>query len=149
MFDIRACEQWQIHGAWFSAKERTVTKGLRERYLYASTIPKTTYESQMESRREFTQQLRDLLNENHLLVLPTMPCVAPLVDSSHDEVVAFIKESMKLLSFSSLSGFPQITLPLGEVHESPYGISLLGLPYSDEKLIEIGKFVLENVKIVK
>ena len=44
-----------------------------------------------------------------------------------------------MLCWSGLSGFPQITLPLGQVDGAPFGISLLGPPGSDMALIRMGR----------
>ena len=44
-----------------------------------------------------------------------------------------------MLCWSGLSGFPQISLPLGAVHGAPFGISLLGPAGSDMALIRLGR----------
>ena len=48
-----------------------------------------------------------------------------------DEFSDFRERALRLLCLSGLSGFPQITLPLGTVDGAPFGISLLGPPDSD------------------
>jgi amidase len=48
-----------------------------------------------------------------------------------------------LLCWSGLSGFPQLTLPLGTVEGAPFGISLLGPAGSDLALLEMGAKVME------
>lgn len=55
---------------------------------------------------------------------------------------AYRERALRLLCLSGLSGFPQITLPLGEVHGAPFGISLLGPAGSDLALIRLGREVL-------
>jgi amidase len=48
-----------------------------------------------------------------------------------------------MLCWSGLSGFPQISLPLGAVDGAPFGISLLGPAGSDLALIRLGGDILE------
>lgn len=52
------------------------------------------------------------------------------------------ERALHLLCLSVLSGFPQITLPLGAVHGAPFGISLLGPKGSDSALIRLGSAIL-------
>uniref|UniRef100_A0A914EM66 Amidase domain-containing protein n=1 Tax=Acrobeloides nanus TaxID=290746 RepID=A0A914EM66_9BILA len=78
--------------------------------------------------------------------MPTAPTVAPFRTASTEELKHYRTETVKLLSLASLSGFPQITLPLGKVHGAQYGISILGKPYTDELLIQLAKMVLKLEK---
>ena len=57
---------------------------------------------------------------------------------------AYRDQTLKLVCLASLSGFPQITLPIGEVHGAPFGISLLGPPGSDIALIRLGRRILQT-----
>jgi amidase len=69
--------------------------------------------------------------------------VAPLAASSDEEKGAFRERAIRLLCWSGLSGFPQISLPLGMVGGAPFGISLLGPAGSDLALIRLGRRVIE------
>ena len=81
--------------------------------------------------------------QDGVLVLPTVPSAAPLKDSPAEDLQAYRERALRLLCLSGLSGFPQITLPIGEVHGAPFGISLLGPAGSDLALIKLGRRVLE------
>ena len=59
---------------------------------------------------------------------------------------AYRERALQLLCLSGLSGFPQITLPLGTVDGAPFGISLLGPPDSDIALIRLGRRILEAAR---
>jgi amidase len=71
-----------------------------------------------------------------------VPSAAPLKNSTFQETQAYRERALKLLCLSGLSGFPQITLPIGQVHGAPFGISLLGPAGSDLALIRLGREVL-------
>lgn len=44
-------------------------------------------------------------------------------------------------SFSAISGYPYITLPMGKVHHLPVGISVVGLENEDAKVIEVAQLL--------
>ena len=48
-------------------------------------------------------------------MLPTVPGAAPLKSRLAEDLQAYRERALRLLCLSGLSGFPQITLPLGKV----------------------------------
>ena len=51
--------------------------------------------------------------------------------------------SLSSSSPAAISGYPAITIPMGEIHGLPVGITLMGTPYSEKKLIELA-YALEQ-----
>ena len=88
-------------------------------------------------------EVETLLGDDGFLVLPTVPGPAPLAVSSPEDFGAFRERAVRLSCWSGLSGFPQITLPLGSVAGAPFGISLLGPRDSDRALIRLGATILD------
>ena len=41
-------------------------------------------------------------------------------------------------SFAAVSGYPCLTLPMGLLHSLPLGLSFIGRPWSEGRLIELG-----------
>ncbi|HTV24192.1 MAG TPA: hypothetical protein VMG12_36115, partial [Polyangiaceae bacterium] len=41
-------------------------------------------------------------------------------------------------SFAAVSGYPSLTVPMGFVHALPLGLSFIGRPWSEGRLIELG-----------
>ncbi|RWC43073.1 MAG: amidase, partial [Mesorhizobium sp.] len=80
------------------------------------------------------------------LVLPTVPGAAPLVKSAPEQLQTYRERALHLLCLSGLSGFPQITLPLGSVDGAPFGLSLLGPSGSDVALIRLGRKLLDAAR---
>ncbi|MBZ9605195.1 amidase [Phyllobacterium chamaecytisi] len=143
---VQAFEAWSEHGAWISAKERNLGPAVKERFDYGSTIDLETYQRQMTRRDLFRSELADLLKDDGIMVLPTVPGAAPLVSTSFEDSQAYRERCVRLFCLSGLSGFPQITLPLGEVHGAPFGISLIGPKGSDRALIRLGKTILGSTE---
>ena len=143
---VQAFEAWSEHGAWISAKERNLGPAVKERFDYGSTIDLETYQRQMTRRDLFRRELADLLKDDGIMVLPTVPGAAPLVSTSFEDSQAYRERCVRLFCLSGLSGFPQITLPLGEVHGAPFGISLIGPKGSDRALLKLGRTIFNRLK---
>jgi amidase len=70
-----------------------------------------------------------------VLILPTVPDIAPLVSAPEDQLDDFRNRALRLLCLGGLSGFPQVTIPVARREGAPLGLSLLGPKGSDKSLI--------------
>jgi amidase len=139
---IQAYEAWAAHGTWISQRDRGLGPGVKERFAYGAEIDTTTYNNEISKRAIFRSYLTDLLGNDGFLVLPTVPGAAPLKSLPQDALQTYREQALRLLCWSGLSGFPQITLPLGSVDGAPFGLSLLGPANSDMQLLKLGRSVL-------
>lgn len=142
---LQAYEAWNSHGAWISEKDRRLGPGVKERFAFGASIDAATVEDQTSYRNTFRAELADRLGNDGILVLPTVPGAAPFAASSFEDTQSYRERALHLLCLSGLSGFPQLTLPLGMVDGAPFGISLLGPAGSDLTLIEVGRRILETI----
>jgi amidase len=141
---IQAAEAWAVHGPFISSGDRRLGPGVKERFEFGSTIDAATVERESAVRAAFRAEFAGILGDDGLLVLPTMPGAAPLKETGFDDIQAYRERALRLLCLSGLSGFPQITLPLGRVDGAPFGLSLLGPEGSDRALIELAGVILET-----
>ncbi|MGF7005515.1 amidase [Aminobacter sp. BE322] len=139
---VQAYEAWQVHGEWISSADRHLGPGVKERFEYGAALDAASYDAETARRDAFREELAALLGGDGFLVLPTVPGAAPLANGTHDDLIAYRERALKLLCLSGLSGFPQITLPIGMVDAAPFGLSLLGPAGSDLALISLGRRVL-------
>ena len=97
-------------------------------------------------RHEVRARLRDLLDPDSLLCLPTTPFPAPPVGlplSRHNDAGLRITS---LTCIAGLSGFPQLSVPGGRVDDGrPVGLSLIGPPGSELRLTALAK-ALEDTR---
>ena len=140
---LQAYEAWTAHGEWISVKGRRIGPAIYDRFAFGKTVTKEEVAEETKRRDAFRKAFGDLVGDDGILVLPTVPCAALRSDSTAEEFGAFRERAIRLLCWSGLSGFPQISLPLGAVHGTPFGISLLGPAGSDMALIRIGRRILE------
>ena len=88
-------------------------------------------------QRDFRARFEDLLGRDGVLVLPTMPNVAPLASQREDALDDYRNQAIRLLCLAGLSGCPQISLPLMRLGGIPLGLSLVGPRGSDNSLIAL------------
>jgi amidase len=135
---IQASEIWQEHGAWASRHFENLGPGIKDRFLFASKIDPSTAAQAIETRK----QIQDLLNtilDNKFLLIPTVSDIAPLLNSTKNQLEDFRQKSFQLLCIAGLGGLPQISLPAVSSSEGALGISLIGPKDSDMELLSFAK----------
>jgi amidase len=143
---LQAFEAWSEHGGWITSGERGLGPGVDERFGFGRAVDARTVETETARRLAFRAELAGLLGSHGFLVLPTVPGPAPLVKSTPEQLQTYRERALHLLCLSGLSGFPQITLPLGSVDGAPFGLSLLGPSGSDVALIRLGRKLLDTAR---
>jgi amidase len=144
---LQAFEAWREHGPWISAGGR-LSPGVEERFGFGRTIDAKVAATEAARRLAFRAELGALLGNNGFLVLPTVPGAAPLAAGTPEQFQAYRERALHLLCLSGLSGFPQITLPIGAIDGAPFGLSLLGPSGSDVALIRLGRKILDAARKV-
>ncbi|MDH6233406.1 amidase [Mesorhizobium soli] len=141
---IQAREAWQSRGRWIETHPGSLDRSVEDRFRFGQTVDDAALAQAREYRAGFREELGALLGKDGYLVLPTVPGAAPLKSEAPDSLLAYRERALRLLCLSGLSGFPQISLPLGTVDGAPFGLSLLGPASSDRQLIALGRRILET-----
>lgn len=92
-----------------------------------------------ERRAGIMARLDALLADDALLLMPTMPDIAPLRGATPDATVAFRERALGLLCVAGLGGLPQLSLPMATVRGAPVGLSLLAARGGDELLLSVAQ----------
>ena len=138
----QAFEAWQTLGDWITRLKPDLGPGIKERFEYGASLSQPEFDEAAGQRLVVRQQLEELIGDDGLLILPTVPSCAPLKTESEDTLQAFREQALQLLCLSGNSGLPQITLPLAQVQGAPMGVSLIGPRGSDKRLIAIARGIL-------
>ena len=134
---IQAFEAWREHGAWIQARNPVMTPGVRDRFEFGKGIT-AEQKAELDAKRvRQRQRVDEILEQDTLVLMPSVPSIAPLRDMPFDELQAFRERALSLLCISGLSGAPQVQMPVAELDHCPIGLSLLGPRGSDLSLIEI------------
>jgi amidase len=141
---LQSYEAWAVHGPWISEKERNLGPGVKERFDFGRSLGCEVATAETPKRNALREELAGIVGDDGILVIPTVPGAAPLKDTPFNEIQNYRERALRLLCLSGLSGFPQITIPLGSVHGAPFGISLLGPAGSDMALIRLARRILDQ-----
>lgn len=140
---LQAREAWDAHGVWIEAADRDLGTATYDRFAFGKSVGDAYVVMDTARRDAFRVWLGELLGDDGYLILPTVTDIAPRTDATPEQFSVFREASIRLLCWSGLSGFPQLTLPMGEVDGAPFGISLLGPAGSDLALLELGSRFLK------
>src|SRR5699024_9809736 len=103
----------------------------------ASKVTLSEYRQALTKREKIIKQVKQVIDNETVLCIPSTASVAPLRTSSDEEINENRTQTSKLLCVSPLTGMPQISLPLAEKEEVPLGISLLSTKNSDQQLVRL------------
>jgi amidase len=106
------------------------------RFAWSKAVTDEQYNDACTLRERFTAHWKELLG-NRVLVMPTVPDIAPLLSARDEEIEETRRISHHLLAIAVLCRTPQLTMPLVSKDGVPLGISLMGPAGSDLSLVKL------------
>jgi amidase len=132
-------EAWKIYGPFIERYCPPLGPGIAQRFEMSQAVTGEQYAAACMHRARFKKHLADVLGTNGVMVIPTAADIAPLKSDSVETMDDYRNRSIKMLCLAGLSGFPQISMPLGQRLGAPLGISLLGPAGSDMHLVQLAQ----------
>ena len=128
---------WEAHREWIARVNPTFGAQVAARFAaVAQTDPHEV--AQMRPRLDAIRaQLDALLAGNTVLLMPTAPDIAPLLQLPPAETVAVRERALALLCVAGLGGLPQLSMPLASRDGCPIGLSLVAGRGGDERLLSV------------
>lgn len=136
---IQGREAWLTYGPLISRHSPPLGSGVAGRFAWSRKVTDAQVCAARLFRTAFRDELAALLGNDGVLLMPTMPDVAPLRNAREHTQETYRAQAMRLLCIAGLSGFPQVTLPMAQRLGAPLGLSLLGPPGSDRSLIALAE----------
>jgi amidase len=130
---------WHTHGAWVERERPTFGPQIAPRFAAASRVTEAERQHAAAARVDIVARLDTLLEGDTVLVLPTVPDVAPRLALPPAETVAVREQALQLLCPAGLGGLPQVSLPLAERDGLPMGVSLIAGRGRDRWLLELAR----------
>ena len=131
---LQGIEIWEEHGEWIQTENPTFGPGIAERFQWASTLNKLECNEQFRLREKIIQDLSNLLGNDGILIIPTAPGAAPLLNLHGEKADKYRARAMQLTCIAGLAGLPQVTVPVN-VHGLPLGLSFIANQNNDRKLL--------------
>jgi amidase len=138
---LQGAEVWSTHGAWIESARPSFGPGVAERVAAARAMTADQVREAARERRAINARLDAVLPPGRILCLPTVPAPASRRDASAATLQLQRSRLLPLTALASLTGRPQITLPLLHADGGPVGFSLLGWRNGDEALLEIAELL--------
>ena len=136
---IQGREAWMVNGPLIERFCPPLGPGVAERFAWSKAVTDAQFVQGVVYRERFRRHLADLLGTDGVLVMPTLPDIAPLCNEGGEAMESYRNRSIQMLCIAGLSGFPQISLPLGHRLGAPLGLSLLGPAGSDRGLVRLAR----------
>lgn len=135
---LQGLEIWRSHGEWIESCKPEFGPGIAERFAWTKTLDGSGQEAVLEEARErIRETMQQLLGDGSLLVMPTAPGPAPLLNLPSEQLEQTRMRTLQLCCIAGLAGLPQVTLPIGRVDGLPVGLSIIAGRGCDIPLLEL------------
>lgn len=137
-FVMSAFEGGALHRPMLRQDATAYDPATRDRLLAGALLPRTVYDRAQRFRTWFRNEAERLFERYDVLLAPSAPCVAPLVDEpmmvvDGQSVPARANLGMMTQPLSFI-GLPVIAAPLPRGNALPLGIQIVGRPGSEATL---------------
>ncbi len=140
--DVQGFEAWRDHGVWIENHGGALSEPVRYRFEVARQVTATQFHEAVETRRMVRARVDEVLGDDGVMVLPTVPSVAPLLVADGTALETFRAGALALTCASGLSGCPQISVPMASLDGASLGLSLLAPRGRDRALIALARQIL-------
>ncbi|WP_243369523.1 amidase [Microvirga solisilvae] len=143
---IQSREAWGVDGPMIERYHPPLGPGVADRFEFSRGVTDAQVTEAQVIRSAFRARFNALLPRDTVLILPTMPDVAPLLSESDEALNDYRNNALNLLCLSVLSGLPQVSIPLASRLGAPFGLSIMGPAGSDLSLVALAKRIAAAAK---
>jgi aspartyl-tRNA(Asn)/glutamyl-tRNA(Gln) amidotransferase subunit A len=140
---ILSVEWSNLHRPLFEPNIDELDHNNKIRFLTGSIIPAQYYYKAQKIRAVLRQQILDALDKVDVLVLPTGPVTAPLVESvpgieSKEHALTGLAGRISFTGPFNLAGTPALSVPCGFSSAGmPMGLQIVGRPFAEETVLRV------------
>lgn len=142
---LQADSIWCAHGDWLEENLSEFGVDIQQRLQWGKNLSLDDKERALALLEEWNSGKSNWLPNGCILLMPTVPDVAPLIEASGEDIDIQRQILLGLTSIAGLSGWPQLQIPAIKVGNAPIGLSLLGKEGTDLSLIHFAKNQLEQL----
>jgi amidase len=135
--ELQMREIWAELGGWIEATRPRFGPEIAARFEAAKATAASAPAGSAERRAAFRARLDEMLGGDGVLVLPSVPMIAPKLEATAEDLVGFRDRTISLNCIAGLAGLPQVTIPAGRVEGCSVGLSLVGPRGSDRRLLDL------------
>jgi amidase len=136
---LQGRESWNTDGPLIERFAPPLGPGVAERFAWSREVTDAQVAEAQAFRMRFRAHLAQVLGTGGVLLMPTMPDIAPLKAAPDGTLEDYRNRAIRLLCVAGLAGVPQLSLPLATREGAPFGLSLLGRPGTDRALVALAE----------
>jgi len=140
---IQSREAWMVDGPMIERYQPPLGPGVADRFAFSKAVTDAQVAESLAVRKTFRERFGAMLGTDTVLILPTMPDIAPLLSESDEALNDYRNNALNLLCLSVLSGLPQVSIPLASRRGAPLGLSIMGPAGSDMSLVSLARRIAE------
>ncbi|KAK6911527.1 Amidase signature domain [Dillenia turbinata] len=146
---IRILQRYEFknnHAEWITTCKPDLGPGVCERVWEAVNSSDENINICRSAKTELRSALEALLGDCGVLALPTVPGPPPKLQTEPSELEIFRARAFSLLAIAGVSGFCQVSIPLGFHDNLPVAVSLIAKHGSDGFLLGLVETIHETLK---
>ena len=134
---LQGREIWRIHRQWIEQQQPNFASEISDRFNWCKSLDADEEKQAEVSASKFSDfwQTNVLTNSDRVLLLPTTPGAAPLLNTIPSQLQKYRHRLLGLTAPAGLTGAPQINLPYLTSEQAPWGVSLLASSGCDRALL--------------
>jgi amidase len=138
---LQAREVWRVHARWASEHGAALAADVRARLDRARALsagPAGQQHADERARQACRASYDRFATAGAVIVLPVMPGLPPRRDASPEDLSAFRAETIRFTAASSMTGCPQLVIPVHHVRSGQrFGAGLAGPVRGDATLLRL------------
>ena len=136
---LQGREAWMTDGPLIERYAPPLGPGVADRFAWSREVSDAQVGAARSFRESYASRITDLLGHDGVLLMPTMPDVAPLRSASEASLEDYRNRATRMLCIAGLARLPQLSLPLIRRDGVPMGLSLVGPRGSDRSLVALAE----------
>ncbi|WP_287814578.1 amidase [Pseudomonas sp.] len=140
MADIQRREAYEVHAQRVAERPELFEAEVLERLRMSASVKEEAYVTALSARLELTAAITRYFDDFDVLVMPTLPITAPMLDQREvviDGRMVSVRDAvLSLTSAWNITGLPAVSIPAGFVNGLPVGLQVIAAPDRDLWLID-------------
>ncbi|MFZ2737442.1 MAG: amidase [Burkholderiaceae bacterium] len=141
---LQSREAWQVDGGLIERFKPPLGPGVAQRFAWSKSVTDEQVAGAQAFREQFRAKILAVLGPDGVMLVPTMPDVAPLISQSDEALEDYRNKATRMLCIAGLCGLPQLSMPMATRLGAPLGLSLMGPPGSDRSLVRLAQRILAS-----
>lgn len=136
---MQLIQRWEFkenHEEWLNTAKPDLGPGIAARVQAAVETSGELVSLVQQIRNEARFAINDLLKNDTIMVMPTVPDIPPKLNTKAEALEEFRSRAFDLICVSGMSGCCQASIPVGEYNNVPVAVSLLAKRGSDKFLLD-------------